>query len=190
MRLVPHPTATFVHVQNAGVTSCAFFSASASFCRILKSFQGLLISLPLWVQSPGPSRSPSRQPGDSEQVTDASEPYSPRMKMQRKAKLLVTQLCLTPCDPMDCSLPGSSVQEILQARILGWGAIFSPGDLPYPGIKTVSAVVQVDSLLSEPPGKRKKMSDSCTHVTNVSRAVSKCPALWQVLGMHGGGDHR
>ena len=125
MRLVPHPTATFVHVQNAGVTSCAFFSASASFCRILKSFQGLLISLPLWVQSPRPSRSPSRQLGDSEQVTDASEPYSPCMKMQRKAKLLVTQSCLTPCDPMDCSLPGSSVQEILQARILGWGAIFS-----------------------------------------------------------------
>ena len=27
------------------------------------------------------------------------------------------------CDPMDCSPPGSSVQEILQARILEWGAI-------------------------------------------------------------------
>ena len=32
-----------------------------------------------------------------------------------------------------------------------------PGDLPYPGIKTVSAVVQVDSLLSEPPGKPEKI---------------------------------
>ena len=31
--------------------------------------------------------------------------------------------CLTLCDPMDCSLPGSSVQEILQARILEWVAI-------------------------------------------------------------------
>ena len=29
------------------------------------------------------------------------------------------QLCLTLCDPMDCSLPGSSVHGILQARILG-----------------------------------------------------------------------
>ena len=37
--------------------------------------------------------------------------------------VLVTQLCLTLCDPMDCSLPGSSVHWILQARILEWVAI-------------------------------------------------------------------
>ena len=37
--------------------------------------------------------------------------------------VLVTQLCLTLCDPMDCSLPGSSVHGILQARILEWVAI-------------------------------------------------------------------
>ena len=35
----------------------------------------------------------------------------------------VTQLCPTLCDPMDCSLPGSSVRGILQARILEWVAI-------------------------------------------------------------------
>ena len=35
----------------------------------------------------------------------------------------LTQLCLTLCDPMDCSLPGSSVHGILQARILDWVAI-------------------------------------------------------------------
>jgi len=34
--------------------------------------------------------------------------------------LLITQLCLTLCDPMDCNLPGSSVHEILQARMLEW----------------------------------------------------------------------
>ena len=34
--------------------------------------------------------------------------------------VLVTQLCLTLCDPVDCSLPGSSVHGILQARILEW----------------------------------------------------------------------
>ena len=40
----------------------------------------------------------------------------------------VTQSCLTLCDPVDCSLPGSSVHEILQARILEWVAIsFSRG---------------------------------------------------------------
>ena len=41
---------------------------------------------------------------------------------------LVAQSCLTLCDPMDCSPPGSSVHGILQARILEWVAIlFSRG---------------------------------------------------------------
>ena len=38
-------------------------------------------------------------------------------------KMLVTQLCLTFGDPMDCSPPGSSDNGILQARILEWVAI-------------------------------------------------------------------
>ena len=37
--------------------------------------------------------------------------------------LKVTQSCLTPSDPMDCSLPGSSIHGISQARVLEWGAI-------------------------------------------------------------------
>ena len=36
---------------------------------------------------------------------------------------LVTQSCPTLCNPMDCSLPGSSVHEIPQVRILGWVTI-------------------------------------------------------------------
>ena len=40
----------------------------------------------------------------------------------------VTQSCPTLCNPVDCSPPGSSVHEILQARILEWVAIsFSRG---------------------------------------------------------------
>ena len=35
----------------------------------------------------------------------------------------VAQSCLTLCDPVDCSLPGSSVDGIFQARILEWVAI-------------------------------------------------------------------
>ena len=35
----------------------------------------------------------------------------------------VAQSCLTLSDPMDCSLPGSPVHEIFQARVLEWGAI-------------------------------------------------------------------
>ena len=40
--------------------------------------------------------------------------------------VLVTQSCLTLCDPMDCSPPGSSVHGILQARIVEWVAISFP----------------------------------------------------------------
>ena len=46
------------------------------------------------------------------------------------------QLCLTLCDPLDCSLPGSSVHGILQARRLEWAATSSLGDLaPLPGVR-------------------------------------------------------
>ena len=44
------------------------------------------------------------------------------------------QLCLTVCDHMDCSPPGSSVHGIFPARML----FPTPGDLPHPGIKLSS----------------------------------------------------
>ena len=48
-----------------------------------------------------------------------------------KVNVLVSPLCLTLCNPMDCSLPGFSVHEILQARILDWVAIsFSRASSP------------------------------------------------------------
>ena len=70
-----------------------------------------------------------------------------------KVKVLVTQSCLILCNPMDYSLPGSSVLEILQARILEGLPFPSPGDLLDPGIKFWSPVLQADTLTSEPPGK-------------------------------------
>ena len=54
---------------------------------------------------------------------------------------------------MDCSLPGSSVHGILQARILEWVAILFSRDLPDLEIKPGSPALQEDSLPSEPPGK-------------------------------------
>ena len=44
----------------------------------------------------------------------------------------VTQSCPTLCDPMDCSLPSSSVHGILQARVLEWGAISFPRGSSWP----------------------------------------------------------
>ena len=70
-----------------------------------------------------------------------------------KVEMLVAQLCLTLCDPMDCILPGSSVHGILQARILEWVAIpFSRGSFR-PRIKPEASILQADSLPSEPPGE-------------------------------------
>ena len=43
--------------------------------------------------------------------------------MKVKSESEVAQSCLTLRDPMDCSLPGSSVHGIFQARVLEWGAI-------------------------------------------------------------------
>ena len=43
--------------------------------------------------------------------------------MKVKSESAVAQSCLTLSDPMDCSLPGSSVHGIFQARVLEWGAI-------------------------------------------------------------------
>ena len=43
--------------------------------------------------------------------------------MKVKSEREIVQSCFTLCDPMDCSLPGSSVHGIFQARVLEWGAI-------------------------------------------------------------------
>ena len=50
--------------------------------------------------------------------------------------VLVSQLCLTLCDPMDHSPPGSSVHGILQARILEWVAISFSGTSSQPRDRT------------------------------------------------------
>ena len=69
--------------------------------------------------------------------------------------VLVAQSCLTFCDPMDCSPPGSSVHGILQARTLEWVAIPPPGDLPDPGIQptSLSPALAGGFFTTEPPGK-------------------------------------
>ena len=43
--------------------------------------------------------------------------------MKVKSESEVTQLCPTRSNPMDYSLPGSSVHGIFQARVLEWGAV-------------------------------------------------------------------
>ena len=54
---------------------------------------------------------------------------------------------------LDCSPPGSSIHEVSREEYWSGLPFPSPGDLPDPGIKPGSLVLQADSLLSEPPGK-------------------------------------
>ena len=65
------------------------------------------------------------------------------------------QSCPALCDPIDCSLPGSSVHGILQAKILEWVAVPSSRGSSNPGIEPRSPALQADCLVSEPPGKPK-----------------------------------
>ena len=55
--------------------------------------------------------------------------------MKVKSKSEVAQTCPTPSDPMDCSLPGSSIHGIFQARVLEWGAVAFPVSLTTHGQK-------------------------------------------------------
>ena len=56
--------------------------------------------------------------------------------MKVKSESEVAQSCSTLSDPMDCSLLGSSIHGIFQARVLGWGAIaFSEGQANKGNIK-------------------------------------------------------
>ena len=67
--------------------------------------------------------------------------------------VLVTQLRLTLCDPMDCSPPGSSVCGILQARILEWVAISSSKGSSLPRDRTQISCIAGGFFSTEPPGK-------------------------------------
>ena len=63
------------------------------------------------------------------------------------------QLCLTLCDPMDCSMPGSSVHGIFQESILEWVAISSStGSFQPRGRFRVSCIGR-RFLYTAPPGK-------------------------------------
>ena len=82
--------------------------------------------------------------------------------MKVKSESEVSQLCLTLGDPMNYSLPGSSIHGIFQARVLEWGAIaFSPHHVILyfsPTCLTFTSVVKISHLHS---------SLKCPHFTAV-----------------------
>ena len=95
-------------------------------------------------------------------------------KCECTVRCLVTQLCPTLCDPMDCRPPGSSVHGILQARNRSGLPCPPPGDLPNPGTEPRYPALQVDSLPPEPPGKPKCDSADAATPAVIAEELGEC----------------
>ena len=75
----------------------------------------------VWPQRQQPTSLP--HPWDSPGTNTGVGYHFLPQSMKVKSESEVVQSCPTLRDPMDCSLPGSSIQGIFQARVLEWGAI-------------------------------------------------------------------
>ena len=94
---------------------------------------------------------------------------------------LVAQSCLTLCNPMDCSPPGSSVLRILQAKILEWAAMPSSRGSSQPKDEThisqFSSVAQSCPSDSLPPHELQHNRPPCPSPTPGVHSNS-CPSSW------------
>ena len=120
------------------------------------------------------------------------------IKVQTESE--VTQSCLTLRDPMDCSLPGSSVHGIFQARVLEWGAtafsviLASMAQMPpilqealfdfffHLRCNTHSGIPQW--ILSSPLPVLPSLGRVCFHHWIVSRMKAALGTSWSLLGPH------
>ena len=93
--------------------------------------------------------------------------------------ICVSHSVVSNSDPMDCSPLVSSVHGILQARILEWVPLPSPGDLSNPGIKPRPPALQADSLPSESPGNSHHSQD--TEQFHHHKGISHCPFIPALL---------
>ena len=80
-----------------------------------------VVSNSVWPHRRQPTRLP--HPWDSQGKSTGVSSHFLLQCMKVKSESEVTQSCPAPCDPMDHSLPGSSVHGIFQARVLEWVAI-------------------------------------------------------------------
>ena len=100
--------------------------------------------------------------------------HFPLQCMKVKSESEVTQSCPTLSDAMDCSLPGSSVHGIFQARVLEWGAIaFSGGE----HLGNWSLARFVSPLLTPFP------SSLPGHLYLLPPSYLLCVTLWTSLGV-------
>ena len=124
---------------------CAFLALDARLCYAVSS----IMAYALWPYGPQPARllcpwdSPAKNTGYMSSSRGSSQPrdwtcvsyfciagwfftISATWEVPlNECEVKVTKSCPTLCDPMDCSLPGSSIHGIFQARILEWIAVYS-----------------------------------------------------------------
>ena len=86
-----------------------------------------------------------------QELEEMRRSYSKGSKFESESE--VAQSYPTLCDPMDCSLPGSSSMGFSRQEYWSGLPFPSSGDLPNPGIKPGSPALEADALTSEPPGK-------------------------------------
>ena len=101
--------------------------------------------------------------------------------MKVKSESEITQSCPTLSKPMDCSLPGSSVHGIFQARVLEWGAIAFSASNEYSGL--ISFMIDWLDLLAV-QGTRKSLllhhnSEASILGVLVAHLVKNPPAMWE-----------
>ena len=93
------------------------------------------------------------------------------MKVESQSE--AAQSCLTPRDPMDSSLPGSSVHGIFEARVLEWGAIDNQDFPGGPGDKNLPGNVGDTGLIPHP-------EDSTTLAQLSPCTTTTAPMLWSL----------
>ena len=115
--------------------SMCFYVTTSKMLLLLSRFSRVRLCATPWpTRLPHPWASPGKNTGVG--------CYFLLQCMKVKSESEVVQLCPTLSDPMDCSLPGSSIHGIFQARVLEWDAIaFSENaaNVPqYPRAKLIS----------------------------------------------------
>ena len=93
---------------------------------------------------------------------------------------LITKSCLTLCNPMDCSTPGSSVYGIFQAKILEWVAITFSGGSSQPRDQTCNSCVSRQILYCW--ATREALFKPCRKSLVRDRSNLQAQLLWGLFG--------
>ena len=112
-----YPILIVINIEKSLVQliQCNIYSTYC-YCQVTS-----VVSDSVWPHRQQPTRLP--RPWDSPGKNTGVGCHFLLQWVKVKSKSEVTQSCPTLSDPMDCSLPGSSIHGIFQARVLEWGAI-------------------------------------------------------------------